>query len=155
MRPEFYVQRDAEGPGITCTYRTSGGRSSCWHFNTPQHTLDDVSDCYIMERFGNVRTKIQAEFIKRRYKEEYARVFPVTKREGRARPPPLAVCISCNEDQEERGGCDMSDNNGRECIVKFAEGKQFGTIVGETDTDFTVELESGEVKTVQKDIVLL
>jgi hypothetical protein len=66
-----------ENGGVDMIYTTSGGKQSFTYFSGPPEDIDHVCLDYMKERFGNVRTWKQVDFIKRKYKEGYRTIFGV------------------------------------------------------------------------------
>ncbi|WP_242322155.1 hypothetical protein [Bacillus cereus group sp. BfR-BA-01393] len=74
MKPTFEMIKNEHG-GVEMTYTTSGGKQSSTYFPGPPEDIDHVCLDYMKGRFANVRTLKQVEFIKRKYKEAYQKVF--------------------------------------------------------------------------------
>lgn len=74
MKPRFEMVKDDHG-GVEMTYTTSGGDQSSTYFTGPPEDINHVCLDYMKGRFKNVRTWKQVDFIKKKYKECYKKLF--------------------------------------------------------------------------------
>ncbi len=68
---EFYVYRTPDqkesDQGVHCTFVDPEGRKSSSFFSSPPDSIDHVDQGYLKDRFTNVQTEKQANFIKERF----------------------------------------------------------------------------------------
>ena len=71
---EFYVYRTPDQKesdrGVHCTFVDPEGRKSSSFFSSPPDSIDHVDQGYLKDRFTNVQTEKQADFIKERFSIE-------------------------------------------------------------------------------------
>jgi len=74
IKMKFYVyqtpDQDKGDPGVHCTFVDEDGRKSSTFFSSPPENISHVDQGYLKDRFTNVQTEQQANFIKERFPYE-------------------------------------------------------------------------------------